>query len=427
MKYPNPTFLQKASSVKRARHTRVLIILTVLCVLTLITVFIANVAAMQREYAERFPELTGAATSTTKKTETTPSSSRKARTTTASSSETAPTTAEPTPETSFTVGPATTTPTPETTPSETSEETSETTQDNSADILPEEDVYLRDSHSLQTVTHEERDVLLDSLKQAVTDYAKACPEEKICFRYINLSSNETLGFNDLEPFIPAGAFSLPIEMVYYDRVSQGLSSLDAVYRYDGEAAPGNSSYITDTYQPGKYFTMRTLANYAVTRNDNIALSKIIDQAGGMNFIWPTLRDISSYISYDKNITYYDGKGNQQSGKGRTCAYDMANYCRALYYGLINEPAKYRHLINDLAVSEVPTGYRTAFGNDALILHCSGANDETGSYTDIAIIDGDEPIVVVISCECSSRDRAMTIQADIATYVARFISMCHTKE
>ena len=430
MKYPNPTFLTKASSIRKTRHTRTIVILSVLTALTLIIAFVAYVASFQSEYEKRFPDLVGAATSTASPEKTTETSSSATGTSSTEASEstdeiqvtessgtdiTGPSSGDPADPSSVTDGTG-----------ETSA-TSETTQNNSPDIWEEgENVYFKNTHPVQTLSHEERDMLLDDLKQVVTDYISNSPEDRICFRYVNLASNESLGINDLEPFIPAGSFTLPIEIVFYDRVVQGLISLDGVVTYNGEPASGNSSLIASTYKEGKRFFLRTIANYAIAENDTYALSVLLSRLGGIDYIWPYLNKISAYINYTEPVTYIDRTGTRQRGTGRTSAYDMAEYAGYLYHGYINDPDKYQHLINDLAGSNVPTVYTQSFGSDALILHSCGRNVTTGSFTDVAIIDGKEPIVLVISCESESEERANIIQADLSTYVSRYISLCHNQ-
>ncbi|MBO4635545.1 MAG: serine hydrolase [Clostridiales bacterium] len=414
MKYPNPTFLQKASKVRHTRRTRTLIILVILGVITLAAIFVSRVAAMQDIYRRDFPELVGAGTSTaassTETTETSETSEATEESTTTIATEPVPIIAERTEE-----------------PPEDTEITSETTQNDFPDPIIEEDVFFSNSHPLQTLSHEQREILLDSLKQSVMDYAAANPEERISYRYVNLASNETMGINDLTPVIPAGSFVLPIELVAYEQIGNGRLSPTSNYTYLGETAPGNSSYIADNYLPGKNFYLRTLLNLAIRYNDNIALAQVIEKIGGMEYIWNRISRVSDYINYTENVTYTDYTGFEQRGPSRTSVYDLANYAEYLYHGYVNSPQTYQSLINDMAQCEVPGGIEGAFSDASLFLHVCGRNQETGSYTEIAIIDADEPIVLVISCECASLDRACTIQADLATYTARFLRQCHTEQ
>ncbi len=407
--FPNPTFLNKAEGIKKERHTRFVVIAVIVTVLILAGVFIKIGADMQSVYERDFPDLVGAATSTSTENTETERSYAELPTSSEQTEETGG-------ETEEILAPVIVT--------ETVEETIDMT-DLTAQVFTEQDpFYFRNSYPLQTISHEQRDVLLDYLKQSVQDYIMSNPNERICFRYINLDNGETTGINDLEPIIPAGAFALPIEMTYWHRVSLGFGDPDYTVTYDGSYVPGNSSVIVSDYPVGKMFYLRTLANMAVSRNDDYALSVILDRCYGIDTVWSYISGISGYINYTEPSTYTDYRGILMSGEGRTSCYDMAAYAEALYYGYIRDPETYRPLINDLYYSEIRSPFSTSFGEDTPVLHVSGRNETFNAYTDIAIIDAEEPIVLIVYSECSSLDRAQTIQADISGLVAQYIDSCH---
>lgn len=378
--------------------------------------FVIKLASDQSKYQEQYPDLVGAATSTTTEEEETSSSADESivESEALAGDESTETTAETT-----ALGPVI----QETTlPAETTE------QVNSPDMLDEpENIYFYNTHSLQSISHEQRDILLDDLKQEIEDYIAAHPTERICFRYVNLASNEALGINDLEPICPAGSYALPIEIVYYEMVNEGILNPYNTVTYDGTIPDGGSSYIAATYTAGKQFLIRTCANYAVTYNDRLALSYLINFMGGMDEFNSRITEISGFIDFQSTVLYSDYLGIPYSGTGRTSAYDMAAYCEYLYQGYMNYPSVYQLLINDLYYSSMSTPYRNVFGDEAIILHSSGRNDTFHAYTDVAIIDGMEPFALCIYVECDSYERACVVQADLSTYVNRFISACHTEE
>ncbi|MCQ2516896.1 MAG: serine hydrolase [Saccharofermentans sp.] len=406
--YPNPTFLTKAENIRKGRLIRTIVIVSIVVVLVLIGIFINYGARMQAQYAENYPDLVGFATETTVET----------------------TVVETTTETLEVVATEETTEATETTvlaPVIVTETTLETinVEDLSVQVFEEgENFYFRNSYPLQSITHEQRDVLLDVLKQNILDYTTANSNERICVRYVNLDNAESTGVNDLAPIVPAGSYALPITLTYWHRVSQGYSSPDYVFTYDGSTIRGSSSFITANYPAGKMFYYRTLANYAVARNDNYALNILLERCGGIDTVWGFISSISGYINFNNDSTYYNHRGVLTRGSGRTSCYDMAAYARYLYYGYLSDPDIYQPLINDLYYSEVPSPFTTAFGEDATVLHVSGRNESFNAYTDVAIIDAEEPIALIVYCECSSFDRAQTIQADIATFVAQYLDACH---
>ena len=406
--YPNPTFLNKAEGIRKNRHTKMIVIISIIVLICLAALLIRIGANMQELYEQEYPDLVGAATATT--AETSPETSEASP----FIYETEP--VEVTEATEPVLAPVIVT--------ETTVETIDITDLSAQEFVEQEPFYFRNSYPLQTVSHEQRDVLLDYLKQDIQNYIGNNPSERICFRYVNLDNGETMGINDLEPIVPAGSFALPIEFTFWHRVAMGYSSPNYIITYDGSAVPGNSSAIASTYPAGKMFYLRTLANLAVTTNDDYALSVVLDRCSGISTVWSYISGISGYTNYTENSTYTDYAGTLMSGPNRTSCYDMTAYAQALYFGYIREPATYQPLMNDLYYTNIRSPFTTSFGEDTPVLHVSGRNETFHAYTDIAIIDSSEPIVLIVYSECSSLDRAQTIQADISGMVAAYLNSCH---
>ena len=413
MKYPNPTFLKTAQKVKHTRRNRTIAAIAVLCFLTLAILFILKMANMQKQFKKDYPQLVGMATATTTTTETTETT--KETTTETAEEATVTTVTEPVP--SFT---EVTTTTEET-------EATTTAQNNAADKFVElsDNFYFKNSHPLQIVSHDIRDQSLDDLKEDLENYISeyTTEDERVCLYYANLSNNETMGVNELEPMIPASAYNLPIATIYVNLTNASIINPGSEVVYTAEAK-GNSSYIASNYQPGKKFTLRSLVHYALVYNDNTALDMLLSKMGGIDSTVAHVNKISCYIDYSKSVLYFGANDTQYRGKYRSSCYDMVKYAENLYRSYMNNPTLYQPLVNDLSVSEVPTSFTTAFGDDALILHCSGKNETCRAYTDVAIIDDCEPIALCIYCECSSSDRAAVITADLSTLIQRFLDSLH---
>ena len=407
--YPNPTFLDKAEGIRKHRKTVLLTVIAAAVLAVALVLLIRAGADMQERYRNEYPDLVGAATSTT--SETTEVGAYLTEPVAVTTEETVPETSEETVPAPVIV-------------TETTETTVDIT-DLSAQVFEEQEpFYFKNSYPLQFVSHERRDVLLDYLKQDILGYIDGCTGERICFSYINLKNGETTGVNDLEPIVPAGSFALPIALTYWHRVSMGFGSPDYVVTYDGSYVPGNSSGITSVWPAGKMFSLRTLANLAVTQNDDYALSVILDRSNGIETVWQYVSGISGYVNYLTDSTYTDYSGVIMNGPGRTSCYDMAAYARYLYFSYITDPDTWQPLINDMYYSGIRSPFTTSFGEDTPVLHISGRNETFHAYTDIAIIDASEPIVLIVYSECSSLDRAQTIEADISAYVAGYLRACH---
>lgn len=410
--YPNPTFLTKAENIKKKRLIRVIVILVALAIISGLCFFISYQAKLQKEYIKLFPELVGHATRETTEEETTSTET----------SEETEETIEETEEESV-LAPIV----QETTASESTEDPESTTTNLHAFTWQEiENVSFRSSHPLQTITHEERDVYLDDLKQDLTDYINLQEDtygDRICVRYVSLSSRETLGINDLDPIIPAGAFSLPVELLVYRTAYTGNYNLNRIITYQGSNINPATSYIISNFGVGQEFTARTLLNYAIAKNDTLALMYLLDNVASLDKVWNFISPISSYVDYLNEVTYMGRNEQYERGNHRSSCYDMCNYLEYLYDTHINEPEVYQQLINDMSLSEIPNGL-APFGEDALLLSVSGRNEDTNSYTLASIVDDQEPFALVIYAECSSHERAIEIQSGISTYINNYMTICH---
>ena len=411
-KRPNPTFLQKAEGLKNMRRKRTLIIALSVLAVVLVVVFISSVASMQERYRESFPELVGAATSTTDSWE------RYTRATHKTETET--TTTETESETTRLAPVIVTTATEETT-----EEATATSQNNAPDTFDEgEDFHFRTSYPHRTVSYQEREVLLDSLKEQVVRFQKDNQDMRICFELVCLETGEVIGVDELDPVVPSGCWVLPADLVALNRVANGRLSMSKIITYESPRFTDSPSYINSTYTPGKQFYLRTLMRYAVALNDTLAMNYLVECMGGLESIIPDVDEISGYISYSDQKIYQDYRNLEFQSTGLTSCYDMSAYLEYLYSGYTNTPDVYQPLINDMYNSETSSPIKEAFGEDASVLHILGRNTAQGAYMDIALIDADEPVALVIYCEASSADRAGNAILTIAGYAASFIDACH---
>ena len=414
MKRPNPTFLKKAEGIKTSRKKRTLIIILVLLALTSAIIFISSIASTQDTYRLMYPGLVGAATSTTTEYS---AYQRPVHTTTETTTQ-ATTTATTT--VLHAILAATPTPTPN------PEETAHTSQNDSPDPFTEDRDFSFKPAGIQTATYQERAVYLDELKENVAAYQKKHPEMRICYEFISLSTGERLGVDELDPVVPSGAMAIPIEIVYYDSIEGVTGPLSKKVTFDSDyGGARNSSYIAKTYNYGKEFYMRTLLNYAIVKNDSVALNYIIDELGGLDEAIKSVDEISNYISYNDSVIYRDYRGLEFRAPGTISCYDMGNYISYLYHEFINTPQINQRLINDMAHSELESPLSAAFPEDTRILHVLGRNTGRGAYLECAIVDYKEPIAIIIYVESSSPGSAGTAIATLGGYTQKFIEMCYS--
>lgn len=413
MKRPNPTFLKKAEGIKTSRKRRTLIIIAVLVVLTFAIIFVKSIASAQERYRLQYPGLVGAATSTTTAYS---EYQRPVHTTTETTTET--TTIATTTQLHAILA-ATPTPPPD------PESTAVTSQINSPDPFTEYSNFTFSPPGVLTATYQERAVGLDELKEKIESYQKSHPEMRICYDFIMLSSGEHLGIDELDPVVPSGAMAIPVEIVYYDKNAGITGPLSEVVTFDGNYnGSRSSSYIAKTYAYGKQFYMRTILNFAICKNDSVALNYVIEKIGGLDEAIAAVDEISNYISYNDSILYSDYRGRQYRAPGTISCYDMGNYMSYMYREFLNNPQINQRLINDLADNEMESPLAAAFPAGTRILHVLGRNTERGAYLECAIVDYNEPIVLVIYVETSSPDAAGTAIATIGGYTQKYMEMCY---
>ena len=103
---------------------------------------------------------------------------------------------------------------------------------------------------------------------------------------------------------------------------------------------------------------------------------------------------------------------------------MGNYMSYMYREFLNNPQINQRLFNDLADNEMESPLAAAFPAGTRILHVLGRNTERGAYLECAIVDYNEPIVLVIYVETSSPDAAGTAIATIGGYTQKYMEMCY---
>ena len=413
MKRPNPTFLQKAPKIHSSRRKRTLSIVLITLGITLILMFFRKVSYDGQKYAEMFPELVGAA-----KRETTTYSEyrRPVHTTTESTTQTT------TSETTTILAPSFASTTESTTEAPTTKQ-----QNNSPDPILENPSYTFKKASWhQTATYQKRAVLLDNLREKVKAVDVEQTYMRICFEFISLKYGDRIGYRNLEPALPSGAYAIPIELVWYDQYAAGKQELAGVATYErGSKGAYSSSYIGHNFRYGKQFFHRNVLNYAVSKNDGIALNFVLDSMGGIDKVVPEINKISGYVGYRDKKLYTDYRGRRYRAPARTSCYDMTNYLKYLYNGYISTPDVYQRLINDMYYNETVSPFKGSFAQDTPILHVLGRNYNMGTFMDCAIIDCEEPIGLVVYVETAYEENAQMVMQQIGRYAAEFVRACYS--
>ena len=415
MKAPNPTFLNRAEKIHSKRKLITLILLAALSVMVLVVVFVVTVAAKQREYEEAYPDLVGRATDTTTTIEFTTASRQTTETSETSESATESETSE------TQLAPSIHSDTsPES--SDGSESEGSQSNDPEPEVLQLEDFRFSQPRT-QVASHQKRAVMLDKMKNNIETYIKSLKNTRIGFRYVSLKNGEELGINELIPIIPAGAYGLPISIVANEQIGAGILNPNEIITYQGHSKV-SGSYISDKYSTGKKIYVSFLEHLMLSVNDGIASEMLLEKLGGRDNVVARINQISSYQAFDKDVYYLDHTGKEYYGSGRSSCFDMSNYIRYLYNAYTSNPSGYQSIINSLANSGIDSPIASAFGQDVPILHIYGRNKEMNAYTELAIIDGPEPIAVCIYVESSDSATVSQAFSTIAGYLSEYIKSCY---
>lgn len=312
---------------------------------------------------------------------------------------------------------------------ETDDEGNEVTTTTTISLLPDETepretVLFPTSYPLQTVTHSQRDQSYANLKHAVKKYIEENEDARIGFYYINLSTNESFGYNESLPFVVGSSIYLPMVTMFYDDVRAGVRSPETVVAFHPDYVQDGTYSSISEMPDGKQFYLGNLADRALSDGDSIALQMLLNNMGGSESVLKRLSSMTSGIDYTASQHYTDYQGNLQTGAHRSSPYDLACYAEDLYWKYMSYPEDYQDIINALRVNDSTSGLSRSFPSDTTILHRPGSSTTYHAQSDVAIILSSEPVIVSITVETEDPTKAQEIQVALGALVYNFISYCH---
>jgi uncharacterized protein (UPF0333 family) len=440
MKNPVTFSVYEARSVQKRRQIRQIILLSICIVLLLGGIFFIYVLKMKENIDKAFPS--GVANASFAAT-VTPASSEPFQQTTQGTSETGP--ADKTPDTTAITGEATSEAAGESTESDASEgsdssdqtsadqspegdsgtgttDTSETTKAVEPVAVPSGDLFIPDRTDLQTITHKIRDAAFHELQKKIQKSIESYTDARVSFYYSNLENNEAFGFNDMEPFVPAGTFALPINLCLYQMYEQE-SVLPTEYL---PYLSGDGSFPESTIPDVAPYDLRTLSYLSLCSNDSIATNMLVRRQGGIDLLNEQIRQISSVVDFRSPVSYEDFSGSSMEGKNRSSAHDLAKFMESFYQAYLSKPEVYQPMFNDLSRNPKGPGIGSTYPSDVMLCHLTGSASDFYSESEVALVFAQEHFVVVVMVECEDQNRAKSIQRELGSYVYQFISFCYAE-
>ena len=139
---------------------------------------------------------------------------------------------------------------------------------------------------------------LQNLEDLINDYLTTndIDTDLMGYKITDLVSNETIGLNTEQEYIAASIYKLPIAMIYYDGIDEGIYSYDDSILYeDGMGEIGGPVY--DYYYPGEYLELDYLLNVMIEQSDNTSAHMLYEILGG----WESYREMA--LKYTNEPAY----------------------------------------------------------------------------------------------------------------------------
>ncbi len=225
-------------------------------------------------------------------------------------------------------------------------------------------------------------------------------EGKLSFYYENLISGEIYEYNANSVYRAASTIKLPLVLYIYQQVADHRISLDDTLIYQSRHYYDGSGIIQ--YEKfGTIYTVKQLTEYAIIHSDNIAFIMLKEYVGK-----------SDFIRYMKSL---GADHVYPNGKNLTNCLDMSLYLKALIafkerYPILGEEllyflenTDYKDTI-EAGIKRVPVAHKVGYIPMYLV------------FNDVAIINDQEPYILMIFTEGIPYDKERQVIAEIAKLI-----------
>ena len=218
----------------------------------------------------------------------------------------------------------------------------------------------------------------------------------------DIESGESFGINENEPITAASTVKLPVVLYLNTLVAEGkLDWSDRVTYNSNVDWQDGAGILQFTARDGDSFSLRVLANLAITISDNIAYKMLTRHLGRENI-----------------IDFMEGLGGKivfPEGKNITCARDMGTYLEAVMDFAKAYPDLGSRLLDDMSHPIYHVGIPGGLPDRVVVAHKEG--DVSGIANDVGIVFQDKPyILVVLSKGISDVDEGFARIAHISKIV-----------
>ncbi len=222
----------------------------------------------------------------------------------------------------------------------------------------------------------------------------------ICFR--DLESGAGFGINEREPITAASTVKVPVVLYLNTLVARGRAKWSDRVAYDAALDYQDGAGVLQfTAKDGATYSLRILANLAITVSDNIAYRMILRHLGKDN-VAAFMRGLGGEVVFP-------------DGWNVSCARDMVLYVQAVLDFARAHPDLGQRLLDDMAHSIYHVGLPGLLPPDLTVAHKEG--DVTGIANDVGVVLGSRPyILAVLSRGVSDIDEGFARIAEISRVV-----------
>ena len=240
----------------------------------------------------------------------------------------------------------------------------------------------------------EEGIDVDALKAALEQYLSK-QEGRYGLYFKSLSTGQSFGICDREPFIAASTTKLPMNLLLYRKVAAGEIDLQQKLTYlqeDFEAGTG----IIQASPYGTEYTVREAARLSIVCSDNCGINMIIRLLG--------IENIRKYMQQLGGTIYYE-RGH------RSCPYDLAIYAEELYRFYQQAPEMAGILMEDLQNTQWNDRINKLLPEDVKVPHKIG--NYPGVCNDVGIVLASEPYVLAVMSDGVSQEAAPDVIAQLS--------------
>lgn len=218
----------------------------------------------------------------------------------------------------------------------------------------------------------------------------------------DLSSGASFGVNEREPITAASTVKVPVVLYLNHLVAEGEASWDDRVVYDSAADYQDGAGILQfAARDGDSYSLRTLANLAITISDNVAYRMLLRHLGRDN-VAAFMRGLGGEIVFP-------------NGQNITCAKDMAEYIQGVLDFERAHPDLGSRLLDDMAHPIYHVGLPGKLPPQVMVAHKEG--DVTGVANDVGVVFAKRPyILVVLSKGIADIDQGFATIAEISRMV-----------